>query len=215
MTSPREPGGPPGATPAPTRDGARDRMLRATLDLIAEQGVGAVTNRAVARAAEVSLGSLTYHFPSQSDLLREALTAFVDDEIARITEHAERLRDAGLDPDRAADEVEKAMAAFATDRRQIANLELHLHAARDPEVRATSARSVAAYDRLVTEILTALGVTDAERHAPAVVALFFGLAVRRQATGDDSAAGTADALRTLLSGLPAEPPGVASRDVRG
>ncbi|RFU42253.1 TetR family transcriptional regulator [Actinomadura logoneensis] len=179
----------------------RDRMLRATLDLIAEHGVGAVTNRAVARAAGVSLGSLTYHFPSQSDLLRESLAAFVDDEIARITAHVDRLRDAGVDPDRAADEVEKAMVGFATDRRQIANLELHLHAARDPEVRATSARSVAAYDRLAAAILTALGIPDAARHAPAVVSLLYGLAVRRLATGDDSAAGTADALRTVLRGL--------------
>ncbi|MEV5576287.1 TetR family transcriptional regulator [Spirillospora sp. NPDC052269] len=200
--------GTPGESP-------RDRMLQATLDLISEQGVGAVTNRAVARAAGVSLGSLTYHFPSQSDLLREALAAFVDDEIARITEHAERLRDTDIDPGSAADEVEKAMVGFATDRHQIANLELHLHAARDPEVRATSARSVAAYDRLVVEILTALGIKDAEHHAPAVVALFYGLAVRRLATGDPSAAGTADALRTVLSGLSTDPPAVAGRDAQG
>ncbi|MFC4906358.1 TetR/AcrR family transcriptional regulator [Actinomadura gamaensis] len=179
----------------------RDRMLQATLDLIAEHGVGAVTNRAVAKAAGVSLGSLTYHFPSQSDLLREALTTFVDDEIAGITAYVEHLRDAGLDPDRAADEVEKAVVGFATDRRQIANLELHLHAARDPDVRATAERSVAAYDRLAAAILTALGVPDAELHAPAVVSLLYGLAVRRLATGDLSAAGTADALRSVLRGL--------------
>ncbi|WP_051467060.1 TetR/AcrR family transcriptional regulator [Actinomadura oligospora] len=193
----------PSTTPAgATGDSPRDRMLQATLDLIAEQGVGAVTNRAVARAAGVSLGSLTYHFPSQSDLLREALAAFVDDEIARITAHVERLRDTGLDAGAAADEVEKAMAGFAADHHQIANLELHLHAARDPEVRATSARSVAAYDRLAAAILTALGIRDADRHAPAVVSLLYGLAVRRLATGDRSASGTADALRTLLVGLP-------------
>ncbi|MCP2339628.1 TetR/AcrR family transcriptional regulator [Actinomadura rupiterrae] len=179
----------------------RDRMLQATLDLIAEQGVGAVTNRAVAKAAGVSLGSLTYHFPSQSDLLREALAAFVDDEIARITAHVEGLRDAGVDPAHAADEVEKATVGFANDRHQIANLELHLHAARDPEVRITSARSVEAYDRLAAAILTALGIPDAERHAPAVVALFYGLAVRRLATGDHSAAGTADAFNSMLRGL--------------
>ncbi|WP_309239997.1 hypothetical protein [Actinomadura sp. J1-007] len=92
------------------------------------------------------------------------------------------------------------MAEFAHGPEQIANLELHLHAARDPEVQATSARSVEAYDRLATAVLTALGIPDAESHAPAAVALLYGLAVRRLATGDTSATGTADAFRLLLRG---------------
>lgn len=178
----------------------RDRILEAALRLIGERGVGAVTNRAVAKAAGVSLGSLTYHFPSQSDLLREALQTFVDAEIARITARIATLRDANPTPDQAADEVEKAIAEFARGPEQIANLELHLHAARDPEVQATSARSVEAYDRLATAVLTALGIPDAESHAPAAVALLYGLAVRRLATGDTSATGTADAFRLLLRG---------------
>ncbi|MFC6885421.1 TetR/AcrR family transcriptional regulator [Actinomadura yumaensis] len=178
----------------------RDRILEAALRLIGERGVGAVTNRAVAKAAGVSLGSLTYHFPSQSDLLREALQTFVDAEIARITARIATLRDANPTPDQAADEVEKAIAEFAHGPEQIANLELHLHAARDPEVQATSARSVEAYDRLATAVLTALGIPDAESHAPAAVALLYGLAVRRLATGDTSATGTADAFRLLLRG---------------
>ncbi len=41
----------------------RERILHATLRTIAEQGVGAVSNRRVAAAAGVALGSLTYHFP--------------------------------------------------------------------------------------------------------------------------------------------------------
>ncbi|ACY98897.1 MULTISPECIES: TetR/AcrR family transcriptional regulator [Thermomonospora] len=184
---------------------ARDRILRATLRLIGEQGIGAVTNRAVAKAAGVSLGSLTYHFPSQADLLRESLRAFVEDDIARIAGHVERLRATGISLDQVAEEVEKAIVEFAYGPEQIANLELHLHAARDPEVADASARSIAAYDRLAAAVLTALGIPDAERHAPAVVAMLFGLAVRRLATGDDSASGTADAFRLLLHGaLPRE-----------
>jgi AcrR family transcriptional regulator len=181
-------------------EAARDRILRATLRLIGEEGIGAVTNRAVAKAAGVSLGSLTYHFPSQTDLLRESLQTFVDAEIARVTERVHRLRDEGLDPDRAADEVEKAIIDFAYGPEQIANLELHLHAARDPGVRDTSIRSVDAYDRLATAVLTALEIPDAERHAPTVVAMLYGLAVRRLATGDTAATGTADAFRLLMRG---------------
>lgn len=179
---------------------ARDRILQATLRLIGEQGIGAVTNRAVARAAGVSLGSLTYHFPSQSDLLREALQAFVDAEIADITALVKHLRNTSIELDQAAEEVEKAIVNFAYGPEQIANLELHLHAARDPDLRATSALSVAAYDRLATAILTALGIPNAEQHAPAVVAMLYGLAIRRLSTGDLSATGTAAAFRLLLHG---------------
>ncbi|MBO2446777.1 TetR family transcriptional regulator [Actinomadura barringtoniae] len=185
-------------------EAARDRILEATLRLIGEEGIGAVTNRAVAKAAGVSLGSLTYHFPSQTDLLRESLRTFVDAEIARITTRVSRLRDEGLDPALAADEVEKAIIDFAYGPEQIANLELHLHSARDPGVRDASVRSVEAYDRLATAVLTALKVPDAERHAPAIVAMLYGLAVRRLATGDTAATGTADAFRLLLHGALAE-----------
>lgn len=179
---------------------ARDRILQAALRLIGEQGIGAVTNRAVARAAGVSLGSLTYHFPSQEDLLREALRTFVDSEITRITAYVTALAEPGIEPVEAADEVEKAVVEFAYGPEQIANLELHLHAARDPALRETSIRSVEAYDRLATAVLTALGIPDAERHAPAIVAMLYGLAVRRLATGDTAATGTADAFRLLLLG---------------
>ncbi|TDB71749.1 TetR/AcrR family transcriptional regulator, partial [Actinomadura sp. KC216] len=66
--------------------------------------------------------------------------------------------------------------------------------------RETSVRAVEAYDRLATAVLTHLGVPDAERHAPATVALLYGLALRRLATGDTTATGTADAVRLLLLG---------------
>lgn len=183
-----------------TQEAARDRILRATLRLIGEQGVGAVTNRAVAKEAGVSLGSLTYHFPSQADLLRESLNQFVDEEIERISYHVRRLRDSGLAPDALADEVEKAIVGFSYGPEEIANLELQLQAARDPKLRDAAERTLDAYDRLATAVLEALGIPDAARHAPAVVALFYGLAIRRLSIGDTSASGTADALKLLLHG---------------
>ena len=70
----------------------RERILRATVELIGEEGVPAVTNRRVAGAAGVALGSLTYHFPSQVDLLRESLLLFVGEEVARQEEIAAELR---------------------------------------------------------------------------------------------------------------------------
>ena len=180
---------------------ARERILDAALRLIGEHGIGALTNRAVATAAGVSLGTLTYHFGSQTDLLRECLDRFVDAETDRVARVALSLAGSGLTPEQAADEAERTIVALTHAPEQIAHLDLHLQAARDPALRPAAARSLAAYDRLATSILEGLGVPEPARHAPAVVTLLYGLAVRRLSTGDTSATGTADALRTLLTGI--------------
>ncbi|MEV0403580.1 TetR family transcriptional regulator [Actinoallomurus sp. NPDC050550] len=177
----------------------RERILLATLRLIGEHGVGAVTNRRVATAAGVALGSLTYHFPNQAELLRETLSRYVDEEIQRISEIAARLQ--GITPEQAVVEAERAIADLPRGPEEVATLELHLHASRDPLVREAAVRSMEAYDRLATAILTALDIPGPEAKAPTVVALLYGLAVRRLATGDSS--GTAEALRLLLYGAAA------------
>ncbi len=177
-------------------DDARERILRATLRLIGKGGIGGVTNRRVAAAARVSLGSLTYHFPNQAELLRETLSRYVDREISQIAEIASGL--AGITPEQAVVEVDRVIAALPHGPEEVATLELHLHASRDPVVREAAVRSVEAYDRLATAVLTALGIPGAREKAPAVIALLHGLAVRRLATGEPS--GVADALRVLLYG---------------
>jgi AcrR family transcriptional regulator len=73
--------------PAPARKGVvntRDAILRATLEVVGEQGVGGLTNRRIVAAAGVSLGTLTYHFPSQTELLREAMLLFAEEETAKL-----------------------------------------------------------------------------------------------------------------------------------
>ena len=55
-----------------------DRIIEATLDLIAEHGLAGATYRTVADAAGVPLGSMTYHFPSRGDLLFAAFSRFAD-----------------------------------------------------------------------------------------------------------------------------------------
>lgn len=184
-------------------DDARERILRATLRLIGEGGIGAVTNRRVAAAAGVSLGSLTYHFPNQAELLQETLSRYVDREIGQITEIAGGL--SGITPEQAVVEVERVMAALPHGPEEVATLELHLHASRDPVVREAAARSVEAYDRFAAAVLTALGIPGAREKAPAVVALLYGLTVRRLATGEQP--GVADALRVLLYGAADTRPG--------
>ncbi|HWM09579.1 MAG TPA: TetR family transcriptional regulator [Solirubrobacteraceae bacterium] len=178
----------------------RERILHATLRVIAEHGVGAVSNRRVAAEADVALGSLTYHFPSQTTLLRESLMLHVAEEVTRLEAVAASLRASKPTPADAAAEVERVVRASAGDLEPIAELELHLQAARDPELRDASRRCFEAYENFAAAALEALGVPDAARHAPSIVALMSGLALRRLGTGEREGTGTADALLTLIRG---------------
>jgi AcrR family transcriptional regulator len=184
------------------RAGARERILRATLALIAADGVSAVTNRRVAAAAEVSLGSLTYHFTSQTELLHESLLLYVEEETTRREEIARELarRDPSLEE--VAQEIEHLVAGAADIPQQIAELELHLQAARDPALREASQRCFAAHEQIAAAALTTLGLSASDEHsASTVVALMTGLAIRRLAGGGHDAQGTSEALLALMRGL--------------
>lgn len=57
----------------------RERILRAALQIISQQGVDKVTHRAVASLANVSPGTTTYHFVSREEMVREAFALYVSD----------------------------------------------------------------------------------------------------------------------------------------
>jgi DNA-binding transcriptional regulator YbjK len=185
----------------------RARILHATLRVIAAGGVGAVNKRRVAAEAGVALGSLTYHFPSQTDLLRESLLLYAAEEVARLEALAAELRagaGAGVpSAEQAAAVVEQVAARDAGRPEEIAELELHLHASRDPALHDASRRCFGAYEDFAGAALEALGVPEPARHARTVVALLCGLGVRRLGTGEHAAEGTADALLTLIRGATA------------
>jgi DNA-binding transcriptional regulator YbjK len=185
---------------AATANDTRERILRATLRLIGEHGIGAISNRRIAAASEVALGSLTYHFPSQSELLREALLLYVHEEVERMRGIAAELRRAGPTPASAAAEVEAIVARSSSRLEEVAELELHLQASRDPALWEASERCFAAYEELAVVALSALNVPDPERHARAVVAVMCGLGVRRLGSGRSDAEGTAQALLTIIAG---------------
>lgn len=179
----------------------REAILRATLTLLAEEGTGALSNRRIAAEAGVSLGSLTYHFPSQAVLLRESLLLYVNEEVERLEAVAAALRARNPSPAEVVAEVERLIARPTGGPGPLAELELHLQAARDPDLQEASRRCFAAYEALGADALTSLGVPHPARHAGAVVALILGLGLRRlgtAATGDSAA--VTDALLTYLRG---------------
>lgn len=180
--------------------GSRERIVRGTFALIGREGIGALSNRRIAAEAGVSLGTLTYHFPSQEDLLRESLELFVSEEVARLEGIAADIRARCPTPEQIAAEVQGLAAESIADPERIAELELHMHAARDPALQEASRRCFAAYEGVAAAALEGLGVPDAERHARGVVAIITGLGVRQKGGGTEDAAGLADALLSFVAG---------------
>ncbi|WP_229786657.1 MULTISPECIES: TetR/AcrR family transcriptional regulator [Actinokineospora] len=176
----------------------RTEILRATLRVIGAEGVAGVTNRRIAREAGVSLGSITYHFDTQTSLLRETMLLFVAEETARLASVAEAHRSV-ISVDDAAALVERIVESTAFGSEEIAPLELYIHAGRDASLREAAATCFAAYDALATAVLSALGVPDPARMAGPVVALIAGLQLRRLATGTSGPTTVADALRLLVA----------------
>lgn len=77
----------------------RDRIIDAALEVIVAEGVAGISHRKVAAAAEVPLGSMTYHFAGMEELIHEAFTRFATAVSDRIDERmrATRSRDDALD----------------------------------------------------------------------------------------------------------------------
>nr|WP_245852573.1 TetR family transcriptional regulator [Isoptericola jiangsuensis] len=157
-------------------------MVDACLDVVAEHGVAGTSHRRVAAAADVPLGSMTYHFDGMDDLLRAAFGRFAEQQAAGF----ERRLSAAADVEQAADAVVALITTdvFATQRDLVLSHELYTLAAREPAFRTlTNAwmhRSRAAlarhFDPLTCRLLDAFveGVTihralDTERPDDAVV----------------------------------------------
>jgi DNA-binding transcriptional regulator YbjK len=178
----------------------RERILRATVELIGREGISAVTNRRVAAEAGVALGSLTYHFASQVELLRESMLLFVGEEVSRQEGIAAALRRARPSVEQVAAEVERIVEESGSRMQVLAELELHLQAARDPDLREASLRCFESYEGVATTALEMLDVPEPERHAPSIVGLMYGMALRRWGAGKWAAGGVADGLLTIVRG---------------
>jgi AcrR family transcriptional regulator len=194
-----------GSAQAPRRRGApdrgtRERILRATLEIISEGGIAAVRNARVAERAGVSPGSLTYCFSSQDEFLREALLLYVREEVERMHELAAQLGDGELTIEQVADTLQGLISESLATAAVSAQFDLYLHATRDSNMRRAATEALAAYDEVAIAALTAARVPQPERHAAALVALADGLTLRCLAEGRTSADGIAGAYLTYLRG---------------
>jgi DNA-binding transcriptional regulator YbjK len=114
----------------------RMRIIEATVDVIAEHGVAGTTHRLIAAAADVPLGSLTYHFTGLDDLRAQAFARHAERMAEKYEAHFAGVRST-------ADVVEAVTAlihgdAGADDRDWAVAYELFLAALRDPALRTVT-----------------------------------------------------------------------------
>jgi AcrR family transcriptional regulator len=151
---------------------ARERILRAACELIAERGIGGARIAQIAKAAGVSTALVHYHFKTREVLLAETLDYAFD------LAAAVRLRPVGENGDgengngdggsaaqRLADVVEQSLPSTDPGRREWQLwAELWLGAARDPSLRPIAAQMYARYRTWIAAAI-AEGVA-AEEFAP-------------------------------------------------
>lgn len=178
----------------------RDRILDAALEIVAEEGVGRLTNRSLAAKTGVSLGTLTYHFASQNEVLRDALARFVAAEAERL-EAITAASEAADDPAAALASVQKLLSGESG--RRLAKLELYLAAARTPELQEAARRCFEAYDGVVARGLESIGADASELNVRSIVALIDGLQLRRLSLGESDDLPVAESIGLLLRGVSA------------
>lgn len=114
----------------------RDRLIDAALTVVAERGVAGTSHREIARAADVPLGSMTYHFASLDEVLVEAFTRHAE-AVAAIFD--QRLA-AANDRDQAIEAVITLVSedVFGSSRDLVLSVELYAAAARNPALRTVT-----------------------------------------------------------------------------
>lgn len=135
--------------PAPGRRdpaGRRRAILDAATELIIEHGVAALTHRAIATRAGVSLGSTTQYFSSLDELREAALQQLADEIDESLSELEQRITVPGTLPE----QIAADMTDFLHDRRAVhADIALMTTGTTDPRLRELALR----WDERLIEIL--------------------------------------------------------------
>lgn len=170
----------------------RERILDATIEVMAKGGAGAAKQRVVAEAAGVSLASVTYHFATAKELIVAAMRRAAGVATTHLAELDEAIVSGHLS-------LEDATVQYIEAHRTgdfpagIVALELSMAAVRDPELRSSGEDNIEALRANYAPLVSLPG------HDDAVAAAFTGLLLlelgsNRDPDGDE----TRRRIRTLI-----------------
>ena len=169
-----------------TRGTGRDVLLDATLKLIGDRGLHAITLREVADAAGLSLGSTTYHFADRDALMLAALGRYADSVVSRCDAALVKAELETASPRALMRSVfEDFSASYCEPTRMLAQLEMYTEAARNPAVAEISERCLTAYRGLLLRAFGIAGLDEDEARSRVNHVLVYadGLALQSAADG--------------------------------
>lgn len=187
-------------------------ILNATVDLIFEEGISAVSHRTVAKRAKVADSAPSYFFPSIDDLVVEAFRSIMQTMIGSLEALSERIEAEDMDQETAVGEFVK-LAIETAPKYDKVQYEAYLFATRRPALRAEVDAAIAATQRQASTLVTASRRKDLDWAAPILTAYADGVGLHRIASPPDGIG--AEALKAgliaLMQALPGEPPSKAKR----
>lgn len=185
-------------------DRRRAELARAAADLVRAEGPGALSHRAVAARAGLSLSATTYYFSGLDALAAAAGAALVDAWVAHAHAVLARVPDAPDGDDSAAVLVE-ALLPPGDDAAVRSHYEQLLAAGRVPALAEALGSGRSRLDAVLADLLRALGLEPAG--APLVLAVVDGAVVAAVSEGRPVRGTAHDLLAAALPRLVAPPAG--------
>lgn len=187
-------------------------ILAATIDLIYEEGISAVSHRAVAKRAKVADSAPSYFFPSIDDLIVEAFRSIMESMIDDLEALRIRIEEEDMDRETAVDEYLKLTIESAPKNDKV-QFEAYLFATRRPALRSEVDAAIAATQRPGSTLVTASRRKDLAWAAPILTAYADGVGLHRIASPPDGIGIPAlkDGLLALMESLPGRDPAEAKR----
>ncbi|HEX6443451.1 MAG TPA: TetR family transcriptional regulator [Streptosporangiales bacterium] len=177
-------------------DLARERLLAAATELIAERGWTGVSTRLLAERAGVGAGVVHYHFPSMQALLSEAALAAMRGALAELGTLLERAED----PDDVLDLVLVSLDRYTgRDPLSVVFVETYLASTRDRRLRRAVARVLAEFTQATARWLAEHDVERPEQTAAVFAAAVDGVLLHRSLNSRLTANAVAPVLRRLVA----------------
>jgi len=181
----------------------RQKIIQAGVELLQTQGIAALTQPRVARAAGVSQGNLTYHFATRNDLLLAVAEAAIEAVLAQ-------LKQVAAEP--AGDDAGAILANLIPHQAPVrVMLGLIVAADDEPALREALGGLIARVRQGIAGLLAGRGLGGSAEHALLAHAAVVGLTVMHHARQTEaSAAEIATGTRTLFRLLAADAAGSAT-----
>ncbi len=152
----------------------RAEIVEATLRVISRSGADAVTHRAVAADAGVSLASTTYYFDSKDALVQEALDLVIERSTTLLADHT--AVDGPISHDQLVERLVRLTEAQLEDADAplVAQYELMIEAGRRPQLRPLAERWEAVYMQSLATLVEASGLPRPDEATRILVTLLEG-----------------------------------------